>query len=289
MSGVSKRALINFIVDVAIGAAFVVTAVSGLVFLIPAGWLSPSGSTTSALSVDYVTWRTLHDWAGVAMVAGVVLHTALHWAWVKTMVRRLAGRRRTQARPASVVAGRRPPRVVTERAAASAASEREAASAADEPEPARATRHAFLKTASAIGGAALVGGLLGRAAAGAAQQLLSDDPSMGGSGSGQGASGSGQGGSWWRQDASDSGQADPSAVQSDQSPESGQSTQPDTSAARVTIDAESCIGCGDCLSVCPAGVFAASGGSVVVAQAEACRLCRRCTQVCRTGAITLAG
>jgi NAD-dependent dihydropyrimidine dehydrogenase PreA subunit len=49
------------------------------------------------------------------------------------------------------------------------------------------------------------------------------------------------------------------------------------------------VGCGACLQMCPAGVFAASGGGVTAQSPDACRLCGRCTQVRRPGAITLNG
>jgi NAD-dependent dihydropyrimidine dehydrogenase PreA subunit len=259
MNRVGKRAMTNFVVDAAIAAAFVVSAISGLVFLVPSGWLSLDGSGSTALGVEYTTWRTLHDWTAVIMIAGVVLHTALHWGWVKAMVRRLAGGRRAHARPAA------------------------APEAAQAPAAGRSTltRSTFLKRAGAVGAAAVVGGLVGRTAASAAQRILDDG------------SAAGETSAAVQDDTGGSGSGSLDGSSSDAGASSswgdGQSTQSGTSTARVTIDAGRCTGCGDCLRVCPFGVFSSNGSQVVVADAEACRLCGHCTQVCRAGAITLNG
>jgi len=314
MSRVSKRALVNFVVDAAIAAAFVVSAVSGLVVLVPASWLAFSGSPTSALGVDYATWRTLHDWTAVIMIAGVALHTALHWKWVTMMVRRLAGGGRAGARPAVAPApGRCAPRQTApaesgrawtpasnhdasaaaaavvapdafaepgSRGAASRSACREPEGASLEP-AARSTltRNAFLKGAGAVGAAALVGGLVGRAAAGAAVTWLDD-----GSATRVGSTTA----SLEQDSAGDWGSGSSDAQDSPSSP-GGSGATNTTPSARVTIDAGRCTGCGACLQACPFGVFAAQGGTIVVVDESACRLCGRCTQVCRPGAIALNG
>lgn len=299
MSRVSNRALINFVVDSAIAVAFAISAVSGLVFLIPSGWLSVFGSTTSVLGVDFATWRTLHDWTAVIMIAGVVLHTALHWNWVTTMVRRLAGGGRAQARADGGRAPARPAAAPHDAAPVLAATAVTAPlstavggedvtaptwSAAAGPAQAKTglTRNAFLKRAGAVGAAALAGGLVGRAAASAAVSWMDDTSSAS-----QGASSAVQD-STATNDAAGSGTTSDTGAGSS-STWGDQSAQSSSSAARVTIDAGRCTGCGDCLRVCPYGVFAASGSQAVVTDADACRLCGHCTQVCRDGAITLNG
>lgn len=259
MNRVSKRSLINFIVDAAIAVAFVVSALSGLVFLIPAGWLSISGASTSALGVEFATWRTVHDWMALIMIAGVVVHTALHWKWVTSMVRRLAGGGRTQARPAvSPATGTERTPAATTPAVSTPAVSTPASSAGGRR---GLNRRAFLTRAGAIGAAAIAGGLIGREAAGTAMSWMGDGSSV----------------------AVTDSSSDGSTTWDEQPAQSG------TSTARVTIDAGRCTGCGDCLRVCPDGVFATSGSQAVVANADACRLCGHCTQVCRAAAITLNG
>lgn len=297
MNSVSNRALVNFIIDTAIAGAFVVSAVSGLVFLLPAEWLTLSASSATALGVDYATWRTLHDWTAVIMIAGVALHTGLHWRWLTSMVRRLAGGGRAQARPTGTAPDRR-----ARPAGAAAATPAPLASRASAPQAASApvrelregasrrsgardglTRHAFLKRAGAVGAAALVGGLVGRSAASSAVSWLDDGSSTSTTSSttsvaqesvtGLGSAGDSESGA-----QSSAGTAD-----------GDQSAQTVTPAARVTIDAGRCTGCGRCLQACPYGVFATSGSTVAVSDAQACRLCGRCTHVCQARAITLNG
>jgi len=141
------------------------------------------------------------------------------------------------------------------------------------------TRNAFLKGAGAVGAAALVGGLVGRAAAGTAVTWL-DDGSATPAGSTTASLAQDSAGDW--------GSVEGGAQDSQSSAGDTGATQT-TPTARVTIDAGRCTGCGACLQACPFGVFAAQSGTVVVADESACRLCGHCTQVCRAGAITLNG
>jgi len=309
MYRVPNRALVNFIVDAAIAAAFVVSAVSGLVFLVPAEWLSLAGTAAgSALGVEYATWRTLHDWTALIMIAGVLLHTALHWRWVTTMVRRLSGAR-AQARPRPIVgsdlpAAAGPPAAALATAAASERTDVTPSLGDGEPvrkddrsresferssvDDAKAresvaresfTRHAFLKGAGAVGAAALVGGFVGRAVAGRAASWLDESSSSGGASTTDSVAQDSAGD--WGSDADD-GQSSPSSS-------GGGSAQATAPTARVAIDGGRCTGCGACAQVCPFGVFSVQSGRAVVADESACRLCGHCLQVCRPGAITLKG
>ncbi len=286
MNRVSKRSLINFIVDAAIAVAFVVSALSGLVFLVPAGWLSFSGASTSALGVEFATWRTVHDWMALIMIAGVVLHAALHWKWVTSMVRRLAGGGRAQARPAaSPATGTEWTPAATTPAVSTPAMSTPAMSTPASSAGGRRglTRSAFLKRAGAVGAAALAGGLIGREAAGAAMSWMGDASTNDTSATVQDATGAYGSATDGSSEAVTGSSTDGSSTWDEQPAQSGAST------ARVTIDAGRCTGCGDCLRVCPDGVFAASDGQAVVANADACRLCGHCTEVCRATAITLNG
>lgn len=84
---VAKR---NYLVDTVIGIAFLVTAVSALVFLVPVSWIDFSSSTTpTVLGVDFGVWQTLHKYSGIAMLIGVILHQVLHWKWIITMTKKM--------------------------------------------------------------------------------------------------------------------------------------------------------------------------------------------------------
>ena len=300
MSRVSKRALVNFVVDAAIAAAFVVSAVSGFVFLVPAGWLSLSGSSTSALGVEYATWRTLHDWTAVIMIAG---RRAAHRPALAlghddgaAPRRRRAGRTRltrsrqsrrchTGRRAATQPGRRRRRRDSRRRSAALVAPDAFAASGRAQresnraPRPgrvpgasgARLTRNAFLKRAGAVGAAALVGGLVGRAAAGAAVSWLGDGVVDGRARLDHGVARVGLD----RRLGARSGDELRTARARPVTTSSRPVRHVDGSRRRSTPGR--CTGCGDCLRVCPYGVFAASGSQVVVTDADACRLCGHCT------------
>ena len=103
---------VNYWVDVVIGAAFIVSALSGLVFLLPV-----SQGSLRVLGVSYRAWDTMHLWGSLAMIAGVLTHLVLHSKWIVCMTQRAFGldkrrsARETAACPvpatASVVSRRR--------------------------------------------------------------------------------------------------------------------------------------------------------------------------------------
>jgi hypothetical protein len=88
------KAKLNFAVDAMILVAFLAAAVSGLVLLaMPHGGFqggrNPNfGQTVLFLSRD--GWNDVHVWGSLAMIAGIVIHLALHWRWIVCMVRRFA-------------------------------------------------------------------------------------------------------------------------------------------------------------------------------------------------------
>jgi hypothetical protein len=82
-----KKATLNLLVDTAIGVAFMLSAASGLVFLVP-----QSGSTVpTVLGLDLLIWSDLHTVASLAMIGGVLLHLVLHVRWITANVRRTLG------------------------------------------------------------------------------------------------------------------------------------------------------------------------------------------------------
>ena len=73
----------NYYVDTMIGIAFLLAGISALVFLIPTGWIDFTVSTTpTVLGINFGIWQSLHKWAGIVMMLGVVLHQLLHWKWI---------------------------------------------------------------------------------------------------------------------------------------------------------------------------------------------------------------
>jgi len=94
----TSKARINYVVDLIIAVGFLLTAVSGLVL-----FFAGSGGYQGGRNPRYLqeaaflsrwTWKTLHDWGGIAMVAGVLAHLVLHWKWMVCMTRNLLQRRR---------------------------------------------------------------------------------------------------------------------------------------------------------------------------------------------------
>ena len=96
------RARVNFWIDVLIGVAFVVAAASGVVLLVMGsggGYRGGRGAVgiREVLFLGRTTWRDLHDWSGIAMMAGVLGHLVLHARWIgcmsRNMFRKAASRR----------------------------------------------------------------------------------------------------------------------------------------------------------------------------------------------------
>ena len=89
----SLRARANLAVDAAIGVAFLVEAVSGWVLwmVLPHGGFQ--GGRNALYERQWIwsrdTWLGIHDWFAVIMVAGVLLHVAMHWRWIVCMARNI--------------------------------------------------------------------------------------------------------------------------------------------------------------------------------------------------------
>jgi len=80
-----NKARVNYWVDVATGLALVISAVSGIVLLLPS---SLADGQLRMLGVSYQAWNQLHTWSSLLMVAGALVHVALHWQWVVSMTRK---------------------------------------------------------------------------------------------------------------------------------------------------------------------------------------------------------
>lgn len=93
-----NKTKINYWVDLVIALAFVLSAVSGIIFLFPY-----SGST--ALGITYSAWDMMHTWGSLLMIAGVLAHLVLHWKWIVAMTRKTFFAPAKPGRPATAANG----------------------------------------------------------------------------------------------------------------------------------------------------------------------------------------
>ena len=62
---------------------------------------------------------------------------------------------------------------------------------------------------------------------------------------------------------------------------------PHSAHAIAVIDTELCIGCGQCVSVCPAQAISLNSDGKAVVNTSLCRGCRACVQECPVGAVRM--
>jgi NAD-dependent dihydropyrimidine dehydrogenase PreA subunit len=55
----------------------------------------------------------------------------------------------------------------------------------------------------------------------------------------------------------------------------------------VEVDEEKCIGCGECIEICPVDVFELQDEKSVVVSSEDCLGCESCIEVCEEDAISV--
>ena len=84
-SGLSRGAALNVVVDVTVATSFLLTAISGLYFLI---WPSEGRSLSPAILFNSATWDLIHTWAGIIMISAIVIHFWIHWRWVTNVTSR---------------------------------------------------------------------------------------------------------------------------------------------------------------------------------------------------------
>jgi NAD-dependent dihydropyrimidine dehydrogenase PreA subunit len=55
---------------------------------------------------------------------------------------------------------------------------------------------------------------------------------------------------------------------------------------RIIVDTEKCVGCGECVDVCPSDVFELQDEKSVVVSPDECVECCACVEACPEDAIT---
>jgi hypothetical protein len=90
MSMQTKR---NWWLDAILSVSGMAAIFSGIYFLfLPSGGYRGGRNPFSGLQILFTRqiWNALHTWGGVAMIAAAMLHLALHWSWVVSMIRQAA-------------------------------------------------------------------------------------------------------------------------------------------------------------------------------------------------------
>ena len=54
------------------------------------------------------------------------------------------------------------------------------------------------------------------------------------------------------------------------------------------VDAEKCVGCGECVAICPMQVLELKGDKAVVVSGDDCLGCDSCVEACESGAIEVS-
>jgi hypothetical protein len=91
------KAKSNLWLDATIFLAFLTTALTGLLFwlVFPEG---PGSSAYAFLGLSKAAWADVHEWAGVSMLAGALLHILFHWKWITCVGERYFRKLTRQAR-----------------------------------------------------------------------------------------------------------------------------------------------------------------------------------------------
>lgn len=78
----------NLGVNVVLGLSGVLTALSGLYFLLVPGASHESLVSDPVWFFSQLGWDLIHTWSGVVMIAAAVLHFWIHWKWFYKIYRK---------------------------------------------------------------------------------------------------------------------------------------------------------------------------------------------------------
>lgn len=88
----SRQTRQNWLIDAAVFIGALLSILTGIYFLfLPSGGYEGGRNPAYGLVILFgrTTWDDLHTWGGILMIIAVVVHFAIHWAWVKRMSRRV--------------------------------------------------------------------------------------------------------------------------------------------------------------------------------------------------------
>jgi hypothetical protein len=88
-----NKAKLNYWLDAVIGMAVLISAVTGLAFLLMGsggyqGGRNPSFQT-ALLGVSRDAWSDLHTLSSIVMIVGALVHLVFHWKWIVCMTKKL--------------------------------------------------------------------------------------------------------------------------------------------------------------------------------------------------------
>jgi hypothetical protein len=87
---VNKRTHLNWIIDAALFISGLLVLLTGIYFLlIPSGGYQGGRNPMYGVIILFErhTWRDVHQWSGLAMIALSAIHVVLHWEWFKAMTK----------------------------------------------------------------------------------------------------------------------------------------------------------------------------------------------------------
>jgi hypothetical protein len=88
-----SKAKFNYVLDVVIALAFILSTLTGVVFIFAGsggyqGGRNPSFQT-EILGVERSNWSDLHTLTSLVMIAGVFFHLVFHWNWIVCMTKQM--------------------------------------------------------------------------------------------------------------------------------------------------------------------------------------------------------
>lgn len=80
---IGLRSRLNAAMDTLIALGFLLSAASGVYFLLAPGGIS--GHNLQPFLFSPAAWDVIHTWSSIMMLIGIMVHLALHWSWIKSV------------------------------------------------------------------------------------------------------------------------------------------------------------------------------------------------------------